>query len=131
MVEAVAVGSILPDCSHSHRFEPRSERSCHAPAVAVGRAQRFEERKPRVVARFGDNGVALRSVEHVFALLEMSWHDCYGEITPSEDVIDDVLLCSAGTLAGLVEAAHLAVIDRRDLSVWASSIRHQGRGVAS
>jgi hypothetical protein len=91
--------------------------------VAVGRSERFQERKPRVVARFGSDSHTLRSVEHVLALLEMAWHDCYGEITPSEDVIDDVLLCSDGTLAGLIDAAHLAVIDRRDLSVWASSIR--------
>jgi len=34
-----------------------------------------------------------------------------------------VLLCSQGTLDGLVTAAHLAVIDRRDLSVWAESLR--------
>jgi hypothetical protein len=53
----------------------------------------------------------------------MAWHDCYGEVTPPDDVIDDVLLCSQGTLDGLITAAHLAVIDRRDLSVWAKSLR--------
>jgi len=32
-----------------------------------------------------------------------------------------------GTLGGLITAAHLAVIDRRDLSVWAFDIRsHAG-----
>jgi hypothetical protein len=62
-------------------------------------------------------------VSHVFELVEMAWHDCYAEITPPEEVIDDVLLCSRGTLGGLIEAAHLAVIGRRDLSVWASEIR--------
>jgi len=55
--------------------------------------------------------------------MEMAWHDCYGEITPSEQVVDDVLLCSQGTLDGLISAAHLAVIDWRDLSVMASDIR--------
>jgi hypothetical protein len=91
--------------------------------MAVGRAERFEERKPRVVAIFGDDDKTLQAVSHVFELMEMAWHDCYAEITPSDDVVDDVLLCSGGTLGGLVDAAHLAVIDRRDLSVWASNVR--------
>jgi hypothetical protein len=55
--------------------------------------------------------------------MEMAWHDCYGEITPSEKVVDDVLLCSGGTLDGLIDAAHLAVIDRRDLFVRADELR--------
>ena len=91
--------------------------------MAVGRAERFEERKPRVIAIFGDDDKTLRAVSHVFELMEMAWHDCYAEITPSEDVVDDVLLCSGGTLDGLIHAAHLAVIDRRDLSVWATNVR--------
>ncbi len=53
----------------------------------------------------------------------------YAEVTPSEEVVDDVLLCLGGTLGGLVSAAYLAVIDRRDLSVWASDIRNK-TGVA-
>ena len=91
--------------------------------MAVGRAERFEERRPRVVAVFGGDSDTLRAVSEVLALIEMAWHDCYGEITPSESVIDDVLTCSEGSLRGLIGAAHLAVIDRRDLSVWASAIR--------
>jgi hypothetical protein len=90
--------------------------------VAIGRAERFAERRPRVVAVFGDDEQTLRSVASVLELLEMAWHDCYGEITPSEEIVDQVLLCSRGTLAGLVEAARVAVIDRRDLQVWASSL---------
>lgn len=93
--------------------------------MAVGRAQRFEERKPRVTAVFGDDAKTLRAVAAVLELMEMAWHDCYAEITPSEDVVDDILLCSGGTLGGLVAAAHLAVIDRRDLWVWASDIRRK------
>ena len=95
--------------------------------MAVGRAERFEERKPRVIAVFGDDDGTIRAVAHVFELMEMAWHDCYAEITPSEEVVDDVLLCSGGTLGGLIDAAHLAVIDRRDLSVWASRIRSNAR----
>jgi hypothetical protein len=91
--------------------------------MAVGRAERFEERKPRVIAIFGDDDKTLQVVSHVFELMEMAWHDCFAEITPSEDVVDDVLLCSGGTLGDLIDAAHLAVIDRRDLSIWASNVR--------
>ena len=94
--------------------------------MAVGRAERFEERKPRVIAVFGDDDEVLKTVSEALALLEMAWHDCHGEITPSEEIVDDVLLCSGGTLGGLVAAAHLAVVDRRDLSVWASALRARG-----
>ena len=76
-----------------------------------------------MIATFGDDDKTIRAVSHVFELMEMAWHDCYAEITPSEDVVDDVLLCSGGTIGGLITAAHLAVIDRRDLSVWASDLR--------
>jgi hypothetical protein len=91
--------------------------------MAVGRAGRFEDRKPRVIAAFGDDEVMLHAVSQVLELMELAWHDCYEEITPPEEVIDNLLLCSGGTLGGLIHAAHLAVIDSRDLAVWASEIR--------
>jgi hypothetical protein len=95
--------------------------------MAIGRAERFEERKPRVIAVFGDDDETLLAVSHVFELMEMAWHDCYAEATPSEEVVDNVLLCSQGTLRGLIHAAHMAVIDERDLSVWASDLRDKTR----
>jgi hypothetical protein len=91
--------------------------------MAIGRAERFEERKPRVIDAFGGDDATIQAVSHVLALMEMAWHDCYAEVTPSEEIVDDVLLCSGGTLDGLINAAHLAVIDRRDLSLWAADIR--------
>jgi hypothetical protein len=91
--------------------------------MAVGRAERFEERKPRVIAVFGDDEATLYAVSQVLELMEKGWHDCYEEITPPEEVIDNLLLCSGGTLGGLIHAAHLAVIDSRDLAVWASERR--------
>lgn len=91
--------------------------------MAVGRTERLEVLRPRLVATFGRSAATLRIVGDALALLEMAWHDCYGEVTPPDEVIDDVLLCSQGTLDGLIAAAHLAVIDRRDLSVWAKSLR--------
>jgi len=93
--------------------------------VAVGRAERWAQRKPRVVAIFGDDAETLRSVEKLFELFELGWHDVYAEITPSEEVVDEVLLCSQGTLGGLIEAARTAVVDRRDLHVWAGALRAQ------
>ena len=94
--------------------------------MAIGRAERFEARKPRIVAVFGGDENTLRAVAQVFELMELAWHDCYGEVTPPEAVVDDVLLCSEGTLGGLVDATRLAVIDRRDLSVRASALRTDG-----
>jgi hypothetical protein len=95
------------------------------PVMAIGRAERFEERKPRVIAVFGDDDKTLLAVSYVFELMEMAWHDCYSEVTPSEEVVDDVLLCSQGTLDGLIHAAHMAVIDQRDLSMWATDLRER------
>jgi hypothetical protein len=95
--------------------------------MAIGRAERFEERKPRVIAVFGGDDETILAVSHVLELMEMAWHDCYAEVTPSEEVVDNVLLCSQGTLRGLIHAAHMAVIDERDLSVWASDLRDKTR----
>ncbi len=78
-----------------------------------------------MIAIFGDDDMTLRSISHLFELMEMAWHDCYAEITPPAEVVDNVLLCSGGTLGGLITAAHLAVIDSRDLSVWATDIRNE------
>ena len=91
--------------------------------MAVGRRERFESRKPRVIAVFGSNERVLRHVYGIFELMEMAWHDCYSELSPPEDVVDDVLLCSEGTLEGLVDAAHLAVIDWRDVKLAAAELR--------
>ena len=79
-----------------------------------------------MVEIFGDDDETLRTVARLFELMEMAWHDCYGEVTPSEKIVDDVLLCSRGTLSGLIAAAQIAVVDRRDLHVWASTLRAQG-----
>ena len=56
-------------------------------------------------------------------LVELAWHDCYGEITPSDEIIDDVLLLGRGTLRGLIAAARLAVADWRDVKVAAQELR--------
>lgn len=78
-------------------------------------------RRGKVVATFGEmrSGAALDLLE----LVEFAWHDCYGEITPAEEVVDDILLLSDGTIEGLVVAARLAVTDWRDLKVAADARR--------
>ena len=89
--------------------------------MAVGRNQRRIERQPRVAELFTEPvvEVALDLLE----ILEIAWHDCYGDVTPPEDIIDDVLLLSEGDLAGLVRSSRLALIDWRDVKVNAASLR--------
>ena len=89
--------------------------------MAVGRAQRRAERRHRVVEVFNDADVdpALDLLE----LAEFAWHDCYGEITPPDTVIEDILEVSRGSIIGLIGAVRLAVADRRDLTIAADDIR--------
>ncbi len=89
--------------------------------MAISRAERRRDRHDRFVAEFGPKraGAALDLLE----LLEYGWHDCYGEITPPDDVIDDILLLSRGDLAQLISAAHLALSDWRDTRVAADALR--------
>jgi hypothetical protein len=91
--------------------------------MAVGRAERRKLRWDRAVAVFGEDTtpIALDLLE----LTELAWHDCYGEVTPSEDIIDDILLLSHGDINRLIQAAVLAVTDRRDLKVAADELRNR------
>jgi len=92
--------------------------------MAVGRAERRKLRWDRTVAVFGEDTapIALDLLE----LTELAWHDCYGELTPSEDVVDDILLLSDGDINQLIQAARLAVTDWRDLKVAADKLRNGG-----
>ncbi len=86
--------------------------------------RRREAREATVKQAFGaDWSAALDVLE----LTELAWHDCYGEISPPEDVIGDLLTCAAGDLATLVRGARLAVTDRRDLRLWAVTPAAPGR----
>jgi hypothetical protein len=57
------------------------------------------------------------------ALLDFAWHDCYGESSPPEQVIEDIWVVANGDLAQFVSATHLAVVDFRDLRVNADALR--------
>ena len=68
-------------------------------------------------------GEAAPAALDLLELTELAWHDCYQEITPSDEIIDEILLCSEGNLGLLVQACRLAVEDWRDLSMWAEKVR--------
>ena len=94
----------------------------HNAPVAVSRAERRKDRTPRVVAVFGEQRapIALDLLE----LTELAWHDCYREITPPEDLIDDMLLLSEGSIERLIQVARLGLADWRDLKVAAEEYRN-------
>lgn len=76
-----------------------------------------------MVSLFGEDraSVALDLLE----LTELAWHDCYGEVSPSEGIIEDMLVLSEGSLERLIEAALLGVTDWRDLRVAADALRNR------
>ena len=65
----------------------------------------------------------IKPVLDLLDLLELAWHDCYHEISPPEDIIDDVLLLADGSMDKLISAARLAVTDWRDLKMAAAAFR--------
>ena len=89
--------------------------------MAVSRAERRKDREGRVVAAYGEDRAS--AVLDLLELVELAWHDCYSEISPSEDIVDDILLLGQGHFEKLIAAARLAVMDRRDLKVAADEMR--------
>lgn len=89
--------------------------------MAVGRAERRNKRKSKITAIFGEDRASV--VLDLLVLVELAWHDVYDEVTPPEDVIDDMLLLSEGSIEKLVVAAHLGLADWRDLRVVAEERR--------
>jgi hypothetical protein len=88
--------------------------------VAVNsRASRREQRRASVQAAFGANAEAALDV---LELTEFAWHDCYGDVSPPDNVVEDILTVSKGRLDRLAHAARLAVEDYRDLRLQAEDI---------
>lgn len=83
------------------------------------RAHRRELRRPAVQALFGTDADAALDV---LELTEFAWHDCYGVVSPPNDVVSDILKVSEGRLNLLSRAARLAVEDYRDLRLQAEAI---------
>ena len=92
--------------------------------MAIGRAERFDLLRPRVVELFGHK--RSRGVFALLELVEMAYHDCYGEVSPPSQVMEDLLACSGGDWEKLIHACNLAVVDSRDLRVWASNLQKSG-----
>ena len=88
--------------------------------MGTSREQRRGARSVRAFETFGSKANAALDA---LALLDLAWHDCYGEPTPPEQVIDDIYVVSNGDLAAFVSAAHLAVRDFRDLRMNADEER--------
>jgi hypothetical protein len=87
-------------------------------AFESGRPRR--QRQAAVQDLLGDDSEAALDI---LELAELAWHDCYGEVTPPDSVIDDICVCSQGRLPDLARAARLAVEDYRDLRLWADDLR--------
>ena len=88
--------------------------------MAISRADRRRDREGRARAEFGPQAEA---VLDVLELAEFAWHDCYGEVSPPDAVIDDVFVVARGSVTEFVHAARLAVEDYRDLRMAANSVR--------
>jgi hypothetical protein len=89
--------------------------------LAIGRAARRAERSPLVESVLG-KAQAPAGLD-LLELTEYAWHDCYGEITPPDEVVLNILICSEGSLATMARAARLAVEDWRDLQLWAERVQ--------
>lgn len=88
--------------------------------MAISRADRRRDRESRARAEFGADAEA---VLDVLELTEFAWHDCYGEVSPPDAVIDDVFVVARRSLTQFIRAARLAVEDHRDLRMAADAIR--------
>ena len=73
------------------------------------------------MAVFGEEGASLAL--DLLELTELAWHDCYGEVSPPEDIVEDMLLLSEGSIERLIQFARLGVTDWRDLKVAADAYR--------
>ena len=87
----------------------------------MSRAERRSRREQGVRDLFGEEHAT--AALDLLELTELAWHDCYGQISPPDEIVADMLVISGGDLEGLVYAAHLAVSDWRDLRIMADERR--------
>jgi len=95
--------------------------------MAVGSAQRRQERTPRIEAQFPSAHV--EAALDLLHLADMAWHDCYGprELEVPSQVLEDVLLLAEGDLARLIRISREAVLDFRDVRSAADDERAKSR----
>lgn len=91
--------------------------------MVTSKSDRRKARSQQATKVFGQNAEAALDA---LALMDFAWHDCYGESAPSDQVMDDIWEVSDGDLGLLIGAAHLAVVDFRDLRMWADKHRVGG-----
>lgn len=84
------------------------------------RAERRAARRTQVAVMFADG--TDRALD-LLELLEMAWHDTYDVSTPPEEVINDVLFLSQGSLRSLIRWVRVAVTDYQDVRVAAEAAR--------
>lgn len=80
--------------------------------MVTSRSERRSARRGRAESEFGSEADA---VLDILELVEFAWHDCFGEVSPPDQVIDDVFFVAGGNTARFARAARLAVEDFRDL----------------
>jgi len=88
--------------------------------MVIGREQRRQARRERFENDFAASPEAALDLVD---LSELAWHDCFGEVTFPDDVLDDMLVLADGSVEKLASAALLAVTDWRDLRVAADDVR--------
>ena len=74
------------------------------------------------------SGYGLIAALDLVEVMEYAWHDCYDEITPPDQVIEDLLVCAQGSVETLIRAVHLGITDWRDLRMWADGVRQESGG---
>ena len=94
--------------------------------MAIGREERRNERRPLVAQRF--DAADVEAALDLFELLDVAWHDVYGDLAPPNHVVENVLTVASRSLADLIRASRLALVDRRDLQVEADQMRSQDSG---
>ena len=87
--------------------------------MVIGRIARRSARAERVRAVVGE--AHAQAALDLLELVDLSWHNCYGQLTPPDEVIEDILISSGGDLAALIRAARMAVEDFRDLRLDANA----------
>lgn len=85
--------------------------------MAIGRDERRTGRRQQVLAVMADHDV--EAALDLLELTQLAWHDCHGDVTPPDEVIDDILVLTDGSLSGLIAAAGPATVDWRDARVAA------------
>ena len=115
-----ALNSMTDPVDQRTHMPMSGRRRCQTPLMVTSSAERRRARRQRATEVFGKHADAAIDA---LALLDFAWHDCYGEPSPSDTIMEDIWEVSGGNLAQFIVAAHLAVIDFRDLRVWADRQR--------